>query len=600
MCGIVGCVSAKGRQPVDDMDRAFEHACDALAHRGPDGRGIWTADDAHARLGHRRLAIVDPSPAGAQPMLCPDSGRVLVYNGEIYNHPALRRELEALGHRYRTRCDSETILHAYTAWGADCVARLRGIFAFAIWDPATRALFAARDHLGVKPLCYRDGDGWFAFASQPRALRPLGLAGVDPQAMRDYLSYGIVPDSGGAFPGLRKLSPAHALSWRDGQLRTWRYWSLPERADITDAAEAEALLADALPRAVEDQLMSDVPVATFLSGGIDSSLVSALAAVRGGAPLPAFTLGFPEAESDERPFARTAAHAIGAPLHEAVLDRTRALALIDTLVEAFDEPFGMGAALPMLAVSEQVAQAGYKVVLSGDGADELFAGYRHYDALSGRYARRGMATAVRARNPLRAALTRLSHGRFDPLQWYHPHEAMLTPETQAVLAGPALAQTCARRRASGFPTDRGAVDAARRYDVAGYLPDEILSKVDRATMHHGVEARVPFLDPELVTLAFRIDPALHHGGDRKALMKRVAARWLPDSMLTARKKGFSPPLHLWLADDALQAGFRALIDGGRLVEAGLLHRDAARRLAMLGPGPTFQIYLAERWMRRWA
>ena len=625
MCGLVAWASATRALPEDALDRMT----DALAARGPDGRGTWRSEAGRVALGHRRLAIVDRSAAGAQPMSDADGRVHLVCNGEIYNHPALRTELEALGHRYRSDSDSETVLHAWKAWGEDCVHRFRGMFAFALWDARESRLFAARDHVGIKPLYLAHrGDG-LALASQPKAFRALPgfVPALDRHAFADYLAYGIVPDERAAFDGVEKLPPGHRLTWQDGRVAIERYWRVRHAPRIVDPRVARERLDAALAEAVGLQLMSDVPLASFLSGGIDSSLVTALAGEARGAAMDSLTVGFDEAASDERAHADVAARHVGTRAHVAVLRREEAPALIDDLVEAFDEPFGMGAALPMLRIARLARDEGFTVVLSGDGADELFAGYHHHDALARRYRRRGRASAERVANAPLAWLTRAALGPFHPLEHYRPHEAMLAPALRHALlaempdtgvgtrreddddtAGNAARRgrpdRCPRwRERRHFPTDLGAVDAARVYDLNTYLPDEILVKVDRATMAYGVEARVPFLDQRLVELAFAIDGALHHAnGERKALLKRVAARVLPASILTTRKKGFSIPLDAWLEADggAWRREMADAIVDGRLVAAGALRADTLRAtLERASPGVTFQLYLAERWARRW-
>ena len=605
MCGFVAWASTSRALPQTALDRMS----DALASRGPDGRGTRRIDEGRVALGHRRLAIVDLSDAGSQPMSDADGQVWLVCNGEIYNHPALRRELEALGHRYRSDSDSETIIHAWKAWGADCVHRFRGMFAFALWDTRERCLFAARDHLGIKPLYLAARDDGLALASQPKAFRDLPgfVPALDRAAFVDYLAYGIVPDDRAAFDGVAKLPPGHRLTWRDGRHAIERYWQVRHEVTIDDPHEAGERLDAALAEAVELQLMSDVPLASFLSGGIDSSLVTALATTARGAAMDSLTVGFEERESDERGFAELAARHSGTRPHVAVLRRDEAPALIDELVEAFDEPFGMGAALPMLRIARLAREEGFKVVLSGDGADELFAGYHHHDALARRYRRRGRESAERVVNPPLAWLTRAALGPFHALEHYRPHEAMMSPELRGQVLGETMADAPAAglgwRERRHFPGTLGATDAARLYDLNTYLPDEILVKVDRATMAFGVEARVPFLDQRLVELAFAIDGALHHAaGERKALLKRVAARHLPESILTTRKKGFSIPLERWLdaEDGASRRAMAAAVSDGHLVAAGALRGDGlARALDDAPPGVTFQLYLAERWARRW-
>lgn len=603
MCGIVGWASRE--RPMDRA--AFDGMIDSLAHRGPDGRGAWFDRGGRIALGHRRLSIVDLTEAGAQPMSLPEAGLHLTFNGEIYNHPELRETLEARGAVYRSRCDSETILHAYAEWGPSCVERFRGIFAFALWDEREGRLFAARDHVGVKPLYLRDGPDGLAFASQPRAF--VGLPGftpeIDPDGFLDALTYGVVPGHRGAYRGATKLPPGHRLIWRDGETRIERYWAPAEGVEIFDAREAEAAVAAAVEEAVALQLMADVPVATFLSGGIDSSVVTACAVETTGPGVKSFTIGFDEGPFDERPYAARAAEYLGVePVVETLRpeDMDRA---IEDAVEAFDEPFAIDAALPMTAISRLAASRGTKVVLAGDGADELFAGYRHYDALAARYRRHGRGDGGAVASRARAFAADLIWGGFDPLAVYKSHNAQLNGPVAARMAGEALEGRRSQRwrEEACFRRDLGPVEAARRCDLATYLPDEILVKVDRATMAFGIEARVPFLDPAMIDLAFRIDPALHYqGGERKAVLKRAARRWLPQDILSARKKGFSPPLVEWAGVPEMRRRMLETVSSGVLVSGGWLRGE---RLAEAVDGlarpaaALFQLYLLERWAQRW-
>lgn len=600
MCGLLAWVSARTPAPVE----AIAAGTEALAHRGPDGSGVWVSDDGHVAMGHRRLAILGLGPSGAQPMHFPERDLTLVYNGEIYNHLDLRAELTALGYVFRSSCDTETLLHAYAAWGDACVERLNGIFAFALWDGRARRLIAARDPLGVKPLTLLRVPGGLALASQPRALLPfLTERRVDPAAMMDALAYGVVPGEAAIFAGMETLLPAELLTWdAKGETRR-RYWSLPDAADIHDAEEAEGLVAEAVERAVRAQMLSDVPLATFLSGGIDSSLVTAVAAAT-GEPITAFTMGFEAARSDERPFAARAAEATGARNVAGVIDDYSIESLLEEAVEVYDSPFCIGASMPMLAVSRLAAEHGAKVVLSGDGADELFAGYNHYDRITQGYRRAGRGPDGSITNRPRALWDRLWRGPFDPYQGYRAHNGRF-PDAAMTFAGVALREHARGRwrEALHFDPARDVVDAAQRADLATYMTDEILVKVDRATMAHGIEARVPLLDLPLVELAFRIDPAIRYAGrERKALLKRAARKWLPDDVLTVRKKGFSLPVVSWVQRPENRARIDATLREGTLSREGLIDADGAIKMAENTPRPSFslmQLYLTERWAGRW-
>ncbi|NNU16847.1 asparagine synthase (glutamine-hydrolyzing) [Parvularcula sp. ZS-1/3] len=604
MCGIAGWIDTGGGR-IDPQ--ALDRMTDALSARGPDGRGTWTSADGSVGFGHRRLSILDLTPMGAQPFRDEERGLTLTYNGEIYNHPELKRELQAKGYMFRSRCDSETLLHAYAEWGEDCLDRLIGIFAFAIWDEGQRKLFCARDQIGVKPFVYAQSGNRFLFGSQLKAILASGqdVGRLSHERLAQWLLYGVPTGSEGLIDGIETLPPATALTLEDGKVSTRRYWSLPEETSITDRAAAKEAIEDAVERAVKRQLLSDVPVCSFLSGGIDSSLVTAIATEANGEPVTSFTIGFDTPKSDERAYAKRAAEHTGARQIIEVLTPENADALLDEAVEVYDDPFGIPSALPMIAVARLAGQHGTKVVLTGDGADELFAGYRHYDALSEHFREHGRTSLDCELSVGRRVVSRLAHGTFSPFSHYQAHNGPVGMEGLKLLSGPALEtlQVCREREREHFPSSRAPVDAARRCDMATYLPDEILVKVDRATMAYGIEARVPLLDTELVQLAFSIDPALHVTNGRKSLLKEAAARWLPDDILSTRKKGFSPPLGPWITDrpDAWDR-LTSEVAGGSLVSNGLIDpfalSDNLSKLPRSGAA-LLQLVLLERWVQRW-
>ena len=609
MCGINGWVSPG--TPVER--RQFDAMTDALAHRGPDGRGTAYFRNDRIALGHRRLAIQDLSSAGAQPMMLGTEGTdthlALTFNGEIFNHPELRRELEAHGAVYRTACDAETILHGYRRWGPDVVHRLRGIFAFAIWDERQGQLFAARDHVGVKPFYIAQIGDALAFASQPCAFRTLSAfdGNVDPRGFGDALRHGMPVAGRSIYENVTRLPPAHCFIWRAGERRTWQYWSVPEEAEIGDATHARKALEELLVDSIGAQMLGDVPIHSLLSGGIDSSLTTAIAAENRKRMGQAFTLGFADPQFDESEFAKTAARAIGCDHTVRVMDQHDAETAFNRTIEAFDEPYGIDSGLPMVAISDHMAEAGVKVVLSGDGADELFAGYRHYDALAAHYARHARGTGLSPAASFLGRLRGMFGGGFSPFPTYTAHNGWFDDDAVEALSGPRLAaidEPPFRREREVFDLSRGAVDAARRADFVSYLPDEILVKTDRATMAAGIEARVPLLDHRLVELAFRIEPQLHYDrGQRKALLKQAAAGWLPPSVLTARKKGFSAPVaDFFLSQPGDEARILRQIASGPLVEDGWIDPSAIRRCiakASYRAGAVLQLTLLDRWYRHW-
>jgi asparagine synthase (glutamine-hydrolysing) len=560
MCGIVGLVEASG--PADAA--AAERAARLLERRGPDDSGLWT--ESGAALAHRRLSVIDLTSAGHQPMLSSDGRYAIVYNGEVYNHRELRAELDPVDSHWRGHSDTEVILAAYTRWGPGCLARLRGMFALAIWDRRERTLFAARDRLGVKPFYYHHSTARFAFASRPRAvlaLHPDILAQLDPQALRLYLEAGYVPSPWSIHAGVRKLPAAHWLEWRDGRVRVERYWDL--RAIEPDpglAARPEGELLDELEelvaRSVRYRLESDVPLGAFLSGGIDSSLVVAMMRRHASGPVKTYTIGFDEPAYDESRHAAAVAAHLGCDHREERVRVDDLLALLPRFQDAYDEPFADSAAFPTLAVS-RLARAEVKVTLSGDGGDELFGGYHYYRiadslaaafrvpgavrALLGRglacfpsHRLRLLAGALRQPDPVAAfAFARSVAKDFaSPLV---PDVAVGTQSLADVFA--ASAESMAPGLAPG--------DRAARLDALHTLPEDYLQKLDVASMAFSLEARDPLLDHELTEWAMRLPWRLkRRGGEGKHLLRRLAYRVLPRALVDRPKQGFTMPVDRWL------------------------------------------------------
>lgn len=600
MCGIAGIFHPAVPKPIDPA--RIEAMTDALAHRGPDGAGIWTAPG--IGLGHRRLAIIDLSDAAAQPMLTADRRVAVAYNGEIYNFREVRSDLEARGHAFRTESDTEVILAAWRQWGPDCLDRFNGMFAFALYDADADALLLARDRLGVKPLFLAElPDGALIFASELKGLlaHPGLRRSPSPQAVEDFLAFGYVPDDAAIVEGVRKLGAGHYLLVRRGRAvpAPVQWWDVDFSASARAPLKAlEEEMVERLREAVRSRMVADVPLGAFLSGGVDSSAVVAFMAEASREAVRTCSIGFDEADHDETRYAGLVAERF------ATRHRTRTVAaadfsLIDVLAEAFDEPFADASALPTYQVSA-LAREAVKVSLSGDGADEAFAGYRRYRLfaneervrrlLPGPLARAcGTLGEVwpkldRAPQWLRAKTTLQALGR-SAGEAYARAVGVTPPEMRSRLYGASFARSLQGHRAedryvSAYEAApaRDALSRAQYADLKLWLPGDILTKVDRASMAVSLEAREPLLDHRLVEFAGRLPARLRlRGGEGKWLMKRVMKGRLPGEILARRKMGFVTPVSAWfrgpLADEAA-----AIARGSALAQTGWF--DAAALAAV--------------------
>jgi asparagine synthase (glutamine-hydrolysing) len=557
MCGIVGILR---RVPVCDRDLLIRMR-DALLHRGPDDANSWWDTDGRIGLAHRRLAIVDLSPGGRQPMT--DGNNVIVFNGEIYNYKELRTELRQRGHQFQSSSDTEVLLKAYGEWGDQLLSRLVGMFALAVYDGDRRRLLLARDRAGEKPLFYATHDGELSFASELKGLMidPSFARSIDLGSLDSYLTYGYVPYDRCIFKTAKKLAPAHALSFdvETGHVRTWSYWTLPpspvSQRDNTDLLEEfDARLFDAVQR----QLVADVPVGVLLSGGIDSSLVAAQA-VRAARNVRTFTIAFPgHGPYDEGPYARLVATHLGTE-HAELVAEPASVDLLPMLARQYDEPMADSSIVPTFLVSRLIrAQA--TVALGGDGGDELFGGYAHYSWIQQQErmrrwipgpVRRAAAAAVGRCAPpgVRGRNYAIGFGADLPDSIAHVN-VYFDRWTRRRLLRPLGAE---------FP-DRPE-EARRRWCIAAHSPlrqametdfrttmvDAYLVKVDRASMLNSLEVRAPFLDHRLVEFAFgQVPDHLKATRQRrKILSKQLAARYLPPTLDLERKQGFSMPLSAW-------------------------------------------------------
>jgi asparagine synthase (glutamine-hydrolysing) len=594
MCGIAGIVDATPRL---ETRVAVERMTETLARRGPDAMAIRACGA--AVLGFRRLAIVDLA-GGNQPMHAPEDDVTLVANGEIYNHAELRRELEAKGFAFHTRCDVEVILHGYRAWGAGVAERLYGMFAFAVWDGRRRSLLLGRDRLGQKPLYYARVGDRFLFASEVKAILAAldATPSVDPRALARYLALDFVPTPWCIFEGISKLPAAHYLkigpevgSGEDA--RPTAYWELPvPSADAPSLAEATSVTAKLFETAVARRLMSDVPIGLLLSGGLDSTVVGA-AMRRLGAPLETFSLGFDEPEFDESSSAGAVAKWLGTRHHEQRFSARALPAALPDILEWLDEPFADPSLLAVHALSAFTSTR-VKVALGGDGADELFAGYDVFLAAkldgwtraAGRLRQWGLdglarVLPVRERHfSLDFRVRQFARGlAYDEAARPAAYTLGVSADEIGQLLGGTLHEDVLDdARAAAAPLRTGALDIALRQYARFFLESDVLFKVDRAGMAHGLEIRSPFLDHDLAGYAASLPGTLKLPGlTRKSLLRHALARDVPHAVLARPKQGFSVPIVRWINGELRGWFDEILLDPSGYTD-GLIERPAVERL----------------------
>jgi asparagine synthase (glutamine-hydrolysing) len=594
MCGIAGQVLAAGRSPDPEL---IGEMCAAIAHRGPDARGALIRNEAAIAI--QRLRVIDPA-GGDQPILNEDHTIGVVLNGEIYNYRELRSELISRGHRFRTHGDTEVIVHLYEELGTDCVRRLRGMFAFAIWDDRRRRLMLARDRVGKKPLLYSARDGGLAFGSEMSAMLadPTLPREIDPEAIDAYLALGYVPAPRTALKAVAKLPPAHTLLLENGRISLERYWRLDyadKPASLTVDEACEQVRAS-LREATRLRLEADVPLGAFLSGGIDSSAVVATMASLTDAPVRTFSIGFDDDRFDELPHARRIASQFGTR-HEEFSVRADAVAVLPRIAQHHGEPFADPSAIPSFYLAEMTRRH-VTVALNGDGGDECFGGYTRYvaNALAGRLD----AIPLRLRRAIASLGARLpAHGpdagavnrarrlaetlALTPEARYARYVSWFDRAARRTLYAPGFApaedlgeETIADawRRASGSTV----LDRALEVDATTYLVGDLIAKIDIATMTHGLEARSPFLDHELMQLAASLPADLKvRGTAKKWILRRAMRGVLPDEILDRPKQGFSVPLSRWLRGDLRSWTREVLLDAGT-VGRGHFDRDAVEAL----------------------
>jgi len=614
MCGIAGIVSP-GRLATS-LTASVERMCAALHHRGPDGIGTYVAEG--IALGHARLAIIDLSKTGQQPMTNEDGSLHLVVNGEIYNYRELRADLQARGHSFRSHSDSEVVLHLYEEYGDDCLLRLEGMFALALWDAPRRRLLLARDRFGIKPLYVAQQGEALYFASELTALGRGGgaAADIDPQAVYAYMALSYVPAPLCIFRNVQKLLPAERMVWANGRLLRHVYWTAKPVQVPSRRGEAAEALAQLLDASVHAHLVSDVPVAAFLSGGVDSSTVVAMA--QRHAKMHTFCVSFPDSGLDEAPIARAVASHLGTQHHEVAL-KLDPVALLSQAVVSMDEPFADSSALPTFAIC-QAAREVAKVVLSGDGGDEVFGGY------TGRYRVAALQAALPWPRQIAGVLRRLPPWRsgrrsalpmmlelasLPDVERFLAERQISTAQERSALFGTSQ-QSEAEQRLREIPAmamrqaaDWHPVRRALWIDIATSLPDDMLTKVDRMSMAHGLEVRVPLLDHHVVEFALSLPPAWLVSPwpvEGKRLLRAVASPLLPRGILNRPKQGFCVPLNDWL-----RRHFLPMFDGLCLAADARL-RSFVDTPALLGQlrGPlgevprqdVYALLLLELWLRR--
>jgi asparagine synthase (glutamine-hydrolysing) len=627
MCGITGYWARRGDPSAWIADLAA--SVESLRQRGPDDSGVWVRPGGRVALGHTRLSILDLSPLGHQPMRSPDGSLTMVFNGEVYNFANVRAELESLGHHFRSSGDSEVVLAALQEWGVKAVEKFVGMFALAVWNERERRLWLLRDRMGVKPLYYAFDGSHLWFGSELKALRAFSewKPQVDTDALGEYLQYGYISAPRSIYRDVRKLMPGHWLELGEvGEPVARPYWTPPAAEPHLAGSEddLEHRLEHLLVDACRYRMVSDVPVGVFLSGGLDSSLVTAMLQRYCGGQVRTFTIGFDDPRYDESRYAKKVAEHLGTHHTEKIVTAKDMLGVMDDWASLFDEPFGDQSGVPTYLVSK-MAREHVKVALSADGGDELFSGYSHYGVVLERErslsripsairhalakfpigALRGVAShRVRRQVVERVEKLHVLFPALDRPAIYDLAMSFWTPWDIAELVG---RETAPRER---VPVEHGFADQMVRCDLRHYLPDDILVKVDRTTMASGLEGREPLLDHRLVEFALRLPLSLRRGTlGTKHLLRKVLYRHVPRSLIERPKQGFAIPLSSWLRGDLAH-----LIDDylspGRVRDGGLFDpkqvsetisnfRDGGPKNDRLDVQKLWLLIAFEMWRERW-
>jgi len=604
MCGIAGTIGPTASLAGMTACELIKQMCDVIEHRGPDDWGfrIENFDDSKLAIGMRRLSIIDVA-SGQQPISNEDGTVWIVFNGEIYNYRELREGLIARGHRFATRTDTETIVHLYEEEGERCVERLRGMFGLAIWDSRNRSLTLARDRVGKKPVHYAMADGALVFGSEIKSLlrHPAIKREINPEAISDFLTFGYVPDPQTAFKGIYKLPPGHTLTFKNGQIRTRRYWNFnyggESRVETRlDESEYIERLRDLLAESVRVRLESEVPLGAFLSGGIDSSTIAALMAREMSQPVKTFSIGFAEADFDELRHARATANLLGADHHEFVVTPD-VCSLVEEIIWHHDEPFADVSSIPTYIVSK-MAREHVTVVLSGDGGDEVFGGYQRYIVEREREKFELIPSFLRRQLFLRLsrALPRGAYGKrylstnsrdagpryVDSISYFDEETkwSLLSDSLLAELNG--YSSTAAFEGIFEEPISRERLDRQMYLDGKTYLPGDILVKVDRMSMAHSIETRAPLLDHHLIEFAQTIPASLklcraNNRWEAKHILKRAVSGLIPDEIIHRPKQGFDVPIKYWLNRE-LGEMLSDLLTSSRAQQRGYFNQSAVAGL----------------------
>lgn len=611
MCGIIG-----EYNPTQVKRDTFRVMRDALSHRGPDASDAYFSDDGRTALGFRRLSIIDLSEAGNQPMQNETGDVFLIFNGEIYNYRELRQVLQESGHDFQSRTDSEVILHGYEEWGTDCVSKFRGMFAFAVWDEPEERFFLARDRAGIKPLYYYDEER-FVFASEPKAIVADDRIdrAVCAHGLVHYLRHRYVPAPFSIWKDIRKLPQGHYLIHEDDETTVEEYWNPTDY--IGDNEDEEVVLDELetrLNEAVESHLVSDVPVGVLLSGGVDSSTISALASAHVD-DLYAFSMGFESESRNELEYARTVADRFEMDYDESILSTDRLNDILPDVIRCYDEPLADSSIFPTYLLMQEVSKE-RKVVLGGDGGDELFAGYNWYDRYR-KYSQYGdrldriMPLAERIRDELlklsyAAGSSKLKHLHrelarisYDGVKQYqYAMEAPIEDEILTQLLGGKTLENIEDVGTALEHPESGelSIKDLQLLDFKMFLPDDILVKVDRASMANSLEVRVPLLDHPLIEYAFQISENLtYKDNEKKHLLKRIARTLLPSDVVDRPKQGFGAPLDkIGFIDE-----YRPLLKNSRAAEDGILDQSTLKKLSRFPTATQFKLIMFELWYRHW-